>query len=101
MDSGPDAWRKRVDAPPALTLRTLSVDLQARIRAYWRAQRASTEWMAGRSPAALRTIEEYQRRRQRQRPARAALTLKSYLLQEAEAVARLAKREWCATNGAT
>eukprot|EP00966_Prymnesium_polylepis_P126298 2920993-Prymnesium_polylepis.1 len=50
MDSGPDAWRKRVDARPALTLRTLAVDLQARpqyrIRAYWRAQRASTDWMA-------------------------------------------------------
>eukprot|EP00966_Prymnesium_polylepis_P055077 1273377-Prymnesium_polylepis.1 len=46
-------------------------------------------------------IEEYQRRRQRQRPARAALTLKSHLLQEAEAVARLAKREWCAANGVT
>ena len=59
--------------------------------------------MADRSPAALQLIEAYQRRRQRQlqRPARAALTLKSYLLQEAEAVARLAKRAWCAANGMT
>ena len=100
MDSSLDAWRKRaakvggdVNATPT-TLKGFVIQLKSgrafSLEAYRKANAGGTAWMAGRSARMLGMIQDIagadpERRR------KARLTVKSYILQEAEAAAREAK----------
>ena len=98
--------------PHGRTLRGQCIDLGPGIgtyslEEYWRAQRAGTEWMRTRSEAMCEMVAATMGRsngtRRGRRPpgARVGPRVKSYLLQEAEAISRRAKQRWCRENGIT
>lgn len=113
MDSGLDAWRAKFAADGGnKTLVRKRVQLRCgrsySLEEYQRAQRRGTEWMAGSAGHAGASATQSARmlayigqcmtptERRKKNP---ALKLKSYLLQEAEAVSRGAKAEWAAGQG--
>ena len=113
MDSGLDAWRAKFAADGGnKTLVRKRVQLRCgrsySLEEYQRAQRRGTEWMAGSAGHAGASATQSVRmlayigqcmtptERRKKNP---ALKLKSYLLQEAEAVSRGAKAEWAAGQG--
>ena len=104
MDSRLDAWVAKYGNPHNRTLEGRSIVLpdgtQYSLAAYQRAQRASTEWMAQKSSSMLEFVTAAMRTSERgvKDP---RLRLKSYLLQEAEAVSRMAKVRWCTEHGVT
>ena len=102
MDSGLDAWAAKYGNPDAKTLKgkrvLLSNGQPYTLEDYQRAQKRSTEDMTAASPRMLTFITAHMKPSERARAHKPALRLKSYLLQEAEAVSRAAKvaqcREW-------
>ena len=104
MDSGLDAWKKKKGADIRKTLRGYEIIIGKKgertfsLEKYRKAQAQSTQWMAGRS---TRMVEYLQSRVETGTTSwrKASLTTKSYLLQEAEAMSRLAKAEWCRERG--
>ena len=104
MDSGLDAWKKKKGADIGKTLRGYEITIGKKgertfsLEKYRKAQAQSTQWMADRS---TRMVEYLQSRVETGTTSwrKASLTTKSYLLQEAEAMSRLAKAEWCREKG--
>jgi hypothetical protein len=103
MDSGVDAWAKLYGNPDRKTLRGTRLQLPDGTRysfeSYRHAQVACTAWMAQQSARMLQLVESTMTASDRQKGKDPAKRLKSYLLQEAEAVARAAKMEWCEAHG--
>ena len=66
---------------------------------YQRGQRKCTKLMAARSARMLEYVTEAMTQTERRKGKDPALRVKSYLLQEAEAVSRAAKVAWCEAHG--
>ena len=105
MDSGVDAWQhmpKLGGNPRCRSLRrkwmTLPNGIRFSLEEYRNEQVQGTRWMNSRATATLEFV-----RRMRQpgsaQYAKAEKTVKSYLLQEAEAASREAKMAWCVQHG--
>ena len=103
MDSGLDAWAGTHGNPGGKTLKGKQVRLACgklySLEEYQRAQRSGTQELANASPRMLEFVAAHMKPSERAAPNKAALRMKSYLLQEAEAVSRAAKIEWCDAHG--
>ena len=102
MDSGLDAWKAKYGDSQGRSLVGKQVRLACNrlysLESYQHAQRRGTTWMAAASPRMLEFVKESMTSTERQKKD-PALRLKSYLLQEAEAVSRAAKLAWCKEHG--
>ena len=103
MDSGLEAWGKQYDNPDGKKLKgtqlTLGCGTPYALESYHKAQRKGTEWVAANSKRMLELVEQCMKPGERTHAGKAALRVKSYLLQEAEAVSRGAKDAWCREHG--
>ena len=115
MGSGLDAWVRVHGNPYKRTLKGMRVALcsgackhkeGARasgggfdLEAYRTAQLAGTESMAREMPRMLEMLRELAGVAERRQQGKVERTLKSFRLQEGEAVARQAKVRWCARHG--
>ena len=103
MDSGLDAWRAKYDGDRGKTLVNKHVRLACgrpySLATYQRAQRKGTAWMAAASPRMLAYVTQSMSPADRRQGKKPELRLKSYLLQEAEAVSRAAKVAWASEHG--
>ena len=101
MDSGLDAWKKKKGADSSKTLKGYKIEVgdgHFSLEEYRQEQAQSTMWMATHSESMveyLRSRVDEGTRAWRKAP----LTVKSYLLQEAESTSRLAKVRWCEGRG--
>ena len=103
MDSGLDAWVAKYGNPQGKSLKGKRVHLSGgtvyALEDYQRAQRQGTTELAAASPRMLAYVTEHMKPSERARANKPALRMKSYLLQEAEAVSREAKVNWCREQG--
>ena len=103
MDSGLDAWVAKYGNPHGKSLKgkqvRLSCGMSYALEDYQRAQRQGTTELAAASPRMLAYVTEHMKPSERTRANKPALRMKSYLLQEAEAVSREAKVHWCREKG--
>ena len=115
MGSGLDAWVKVYGNKHKRTLKGMRVALcsgvckhkegakasggEFNLEAYRNAQLAGTESMAREMPRMLEMLRELAGTAGRKRQGKAERTLKSFRLQEGEAVARQAKVRWCERHG--
>ena len=106
MDSGIDAWKNRKDmgaAPRGRTLKnkrmTLPCGEEFSLEEYRMEQVKGTRWIAARSAGMIAFMERMPAQKGAKTPRRMDCTVKSYILQEAEAASREAKLEWCMRMG--
>ena len=101
MDSGLEAWRKKKEADRTKSLKGYKIPTGKgffSLEAYRDTQTQSTAWMAKGSERMVELLQSSVEKDTRVWK-RAALTSKSYLLQEAESTSRLAKMNWCKGEG--
>ena len=105
MDSGVDAWQNMARLggnPRRRSLRrkwmTLPNGLRYSLEEYRNEQIQGTRWMSSRASATLEFVRRMRAPGSAQY-AKAEKTVKSYLLQEAEAASREAKMAWCVRHG--
>ena len=100
MDASPNIWAKRFGNPAGRTLvgvkKTLSDGSKFSMEEYQSAQEGGTDWLWDNAGTGLKSFlkRSYPKADERKR----RLRWKSYVLQEAEAVAREAKLAWCARH---
>ena len=115
MGSGLDAWAKVHGNPHKRTLKGMRVTLcsgeckhrkgakagggEFDLEEYRKAQLAGTESMAKEMPRMLEMLRELAGEAEKRQPGKVERTLKSFRLQEGEAVARQAKVRWCGAHG--
>ena len=99
MDSGVDAWATIYGNPDGKTVAGKTVPLASgrpyALDEYRAAQRGATAWMADQSSRMLQFVDAAMTAKDRAAKKDPRRRVKSYLLQEAEAVSRAAKMAWC------
>ena len=106
MDGSCEGWRQRQQIPRGeRPLRDLQVRLADGRRwsllAYIKTMEAGSTWLAGKLPAMMRTVRDFNTHRRRRRKDHPERTLASYVFQEAEGISREAKLWWCRVRGHT
>ena len=103
MGSGLEAWAKQWGNPHDRRLRDHSITLQSGQRydicQYWRAQGTTQAWVEAQAARMTQFVRNGMTKHEVAKHKRPVMRVLSYLLQEAEAVSRNAKIEWCDANG--
>jgi hypothetical protein len=104
MDGSYEGWRHRQRIPRGeRPLRGLEVRLADGRRwsllAYIKAMEVGSTWLAGKLPAMMQVVRDFNVHRRGQRRDHPERTLASYVFQEAEGISREAKLWWCRLRG--
>ena len=99
MDAKEDMWEKKYGNPHKRTIKGMKVNVGTKwfsLEEYRKAQEAGTGWMLARTQRMLELLNKVQIDKKHKNR---KLMVKSYILQEAEAVSREAKMTWAKGNG--